>query len=177
MFFFFVFGEHTFRTPVPGYEKLVCQCYNCGNMSGRVLKSHPWFTLCWIVSLLPVVTLLSCHLPLGVECGGGRSHTGHFLHQLRLTVSRHSLLSRSQSRATRTSRATSATSANRSRTDLTSQPCMAAKVKWHRRHTTGPRNTGGNKDRRLMARLPIKRRDTARRSRRRLCYIGQSWWT
>lgn len=51
MFFFFIFGEHTFRKAVPGYEKLVCQCYNCGNMSGRVLKSNPWFTLCWIVSL------------------------------------------------------------------------------------------------------------------------------
>ena len=61
MFFFFVFGEHTFRKAVPGYEKLVCQCYNCGNMSGRVLKSHPWFTLCWIVSLPPIPCL--CGLP------------------------------------------------------------------------------------------------------------------
>lgn len=51
MFFFFVFGEHTFRKPVAGYENIVCQCYNCGNMSGRVLKSNPWFTLCWIVRI------------------------------------------------------------------------------------------------------------------------------
>lgn len=51
MFFFFVCGEHTFRKPVEGYEGMVCQCYNCGNMSGHVIKSHPWFTFCWIVSL------------------------------------------------------------------------------------------------------------------------------
>ncbi|SPO07658.1 uncharacterized protein DNG_10353 [Cephalotrichum gorgonifer] len=65
MFFFFIFGEHTFRKPVPGYENLVCQCFNCGNMSGRVLKSHPWFTLCWI----PIIPLsikgykdVACHI-------------------------------------------------------------------------------------------------------------------
>lgn len=51
MFFFFVCGEHTFRKPVEGYEGMVCQCYNCGNISGHVIKSHPWFTFCWIVSL------------------------------------------------------------------------------------------------------------------------------
>jgi hypothetical protein len=50
MFFFFVCGEHTFRKDVHGYEGMVCQCYNCGNMAGRVIKSHPWFTFCWIVS-------------------------------------------------------------------------------------------------------------------------------
>ncbi|UQC88425.1 uncharacterized protein CLUP02_13949 [Colletotrichum lupini] len=53
MFFFFVCGEHTFRKPVEGYEGMVCQCYNCGNMSGHVIKSHPWFTFCWI----PVIPL------------------------------------------------------------------------------------------------------------------------
>ena len=50
MFFFFVCGEHTFRKQVDGYEGMVCQCYNCGNMAGHVIKSHPWFTFCWIVS-------------------------------------------------------------------------------------------------------------------------------
>ncbi|PKS09878.1 hypothetical protein jhhlp_004501 [Lomentospora prolificans] len=65
MFFFFVFGEHTFRKSVAGYENIVCQCYNCGNMSGRVLKSNPWFTLCWI----PIIPLsikgykdVTCHI-------------------------------------------------------------------------------------------------------------------
>ncbi|KAF9878610.1 hypothetical protein CkaCkLH20_04102 [Colletotrichum karsti] len=53
MFFFFVCGEHTFRKPVEGYEGMVCQCYNCGNMAGHVIKSHPWFTFCWI----PVIPL------------------------------------------------------------------------------------------------------------------------
>ncbi|KAH7375886.1 hypothetical protein B0T11DRAFT_271161 [Plectosphaerella cucumerina] len=48
MFFFFVCGEHTFRKQVDGYEGMVCQCYNCGNMAGHVIKSHPWFTFCWI---------------------------------------------------------------------------------------------------------------------------------
>ncbi|KAF6815955.1 hypothetical protein CMUS01_08472 [Colletotrichum musicola] len=53
MFFFFVCGEHTFRKSVEGYEGMVCQCYNCGNMAGHVIKSHPWFTFCWI----PVIPL------------------------------------------------------------------------------------------------------------------------
>ncbi|KAM0335304.1 hypothetical protein ACHAQA_000349 [Verticillium albo-atrum] len=53
MFFFFVCGEHTFRKQVAGYEGMVCQCYNCGNMAGHVIKTHPWFTFCWI----PVVPL------------------------------------------------------------------------------------------------------------------------
>ena len=51
MFFFFICGEHTFRKEVPGYEGLVCQCHNCGNMSGHVLKSNPWFTFCFVVCL------------------------------------------------------------------------------------------------------------------------------
>lgn len=48
MFFFFC-GEHTFRKEVPGYEGIVCQCHHCGNMAGHVIKSHPWFTVCFIV--------------------------------------------------------------------------------------------------------------------------------
>ncbi|PHH83712.1 hypothetical protein CDD82_4674 [Ophiocordyceps australis] len=48
MFFFFICGEHTFRNDVPGYEGIVCQCHNCGNMAGHVIKSHSWFTLCFV---------------------------------------------------------------------------------------------------------------------------------
>jgi hypothetical protein len=48
----FTCGEHTFRKEVEGYEGFICQCYNCGNMSGSVIKSHPWFTFCFIVSRL-----------------------------------------------------------------------------------------------------------------------------
>lgn len=59
MFFFFVCGEHTFRKQVDGYEGMVCQCYNCGNMAGHVIKSHPWFTFCWIVS--PLTPLPQSH--------------------------------------------------------------------------------------------------------------------
>lgn len=51
MFFFFTCGEHTFRKDVPGYEGIVCQCHHCGNMAGRVVKSNPWFTFCFIVRL------------------------------------------------------------------------------------------------------------------------------
>jgi hypothetical protein len=46
----FTCGEHTFRKEVEGYEGLVCRCYNCGNYSGSVIKSNPWFTFCFIVS-------------------------------------------------------------------------------------------------------------------------------
>ncbi len=46
----FTCGEHTFRREVEGYEGLVCRCYNCGNYSGSVVKSNPWFTFCFIVS-------------------------------------------------------------------------------------------------------------------------------
>ena len=49
MFFFFVCGEKTFRKELKGYEGLVCQCHNCGNMSGRVLQRRPFFTFCFIV--------------------------------------------------------------------------------------------------------------------------------
>ena len=50
MFFFFVCGEKTICSELKGYEGVVCQCHNCGNMSGRVLKRRPFFTLCWVVS-------------------------------------------------------------------------------------------------------------------------------
>jgi hypothetical protein len=48
----FTCGEHTFRKEVEGYEGLVCRCYNCGNYSGSVIKSNPWFTFCFIVRAL-----------------------------------------------------------------------------------------------------------------------------
>lgn len=50
MFFFFLCGEHTFRSEVEGYEGIMTQCHHCGNMSARVLKSRPFFTLCFVVS-------------------------------------------------------------------------------------------------------------------------------
>lgn len=50
MFFFFVCGEHRFRSEVEGYKGLTCQCHNCGNWSASVVKTHPWFTLCFIAS-------------------------------------------------------------------------------------------------------------------------------
>lgn len=84
MFFFFVFGEHTFKKPVPGYEKLVCQCYNCGNMSGRVLKSNPFFTICWIVSPLRPLFRPSPALP----CSSSAAPvfpTHHPIHPAKLT--------------------------------------------------------------------------------------------
>ncbi|KAK3300142.1 uncharacterized protein B0H64DRAFT_369428 [Chaetomium fimeti] len=46
----FTCGEHTFRKEVEGYNGLVCRCYNCGNYSGSVVKSNPWFTFCFITS-------------------------------------------------------------------------------------------------------------------------------
>ncbi|KAL1879344.1 hypothetical protein VTK73DRAFT_7181 [Phialemonium thermophilum] len=49
----FTCGEQTFRKQVEGYEGVVCRCYNCGNYSGRVIKSHPFFTFCFI----PVIPL------------------------------------------------------------------------------------------------------------------------
>lgn len=59
----FTCGEHTFRKEVEGYEGVICQCHNCGNYSGRVIKSNPWFTFCFIVGLpspLFLVTVVSC---------------------------------------------------------------------------------------------------------------------
>ncbi|KAK4183215.1 hypothetical protein QBC35DRAFT_120903 [Podospora australis] len=49
----FTCGEHTFRKEVEGYEGIVCRCYNCGNHSASVVKSHPWFTFCFI----PIIPL------------------------------------------------------------------------------------------------------------------------
>ncbi|KAK0731322.1 hypothetical protein B0H67DRAFT_505590 [Lasiosphaeris hirsuta] len=61
----FTCGEHTFKKEVEGYEGVVCRCYNCGNYSGHVIKSHPWFTFCFV----PVIPLsmkgyadVSCHI-------------------------------------------------------------------------------------------------------------------
>jgi hypothetical protein len=45
----FTCGEHTFRKEVEGYEGITCQCHNCGNYSGKVIKSNPWFTFCFVV--------------------------------------------------------------------------------------------------------------------------------
>ncbi|KAG6017702.1 hypothetical protein E4U43_000380 [Claviceps pusilla] len=52
MFFFFICGEKTFRSDVPGYEGIVCQCHHCGNMAAHVVKSRPFFTFCF-VPLIP----------------------------------------------------------------------------------------------------------------------------
>ncbi|KAI1259490.1 hypothetical protein F5Y18DRAFT_433203 [Xylariaceae sp. FL1019] len=49
----FTCGEHTFRKEVEGYEGVTCQCHNCGNSSGHVIRSKPWFTFCFV----PVVPL------------------------------------------------------------------------------------------------------------------------
>ncbi|EFY86324.1 rhodopsin family protein [Metarhizium acridum CQMa 102] len=54
MFFFFICGEHTFRSEIPGYEGMVCQCHHCGNMAAHVVKSRPFFTFCF-VSLQPII--------------------------------------------------------------------------------------------------------------------------
>ncbi|KAI1090356.1 hypothetical protein F5B19DRAFT_494515 [Rostrohypoxylon terebratum] len=49
----FTCGEHTFRKEVEGYEGVICQCHNCGNWAGHVMKSNPWFTFCFV----PVIPL------------------------------------------------------------------------------------------------------------------------
>ncbi|KAI1375384.1 hypothetical protein F4677DRAFT_422681 [Hypoxylon crocopeplum] len=61
----FTCGEHTFRKEVEGYEGVTCQCHNCGNWAGHVIKSNPWFTFCFV----PVVPLsihgyqdITCHI-------------------------------------------------------------------------------------------------------------------
>ena len=59
----FTCGEHTFRKEVEGYEGIICRCVNCGNYSGHVIKTHPWFTLCFVVSpvqLVQLVRLCAC---------------------------------------------------------------------------------------------------------------------
>lgn len=58
----FTCGEHTFRKQVEGYEGVVCQCHNCGNFNGHVIKSHPWFTFCFIVGhIRALLSLRSLH--------------------------------------------------------------------------------------------------------------------
>lgn len=64
MFFFFVCGEKTFQSDVEGFEGVVCQCHNCGNMSGHVVKRRPFFTFCWIVRFLSFITFLLFRLQL-----------------------------------------------------------------------------------------------------------------
>ncbi|KAI1497185.1 hypothetical protein F5X99DRAFT_413344 [Biscogniauxia marginata] len=59
----FTCGEHTFRKEIQGYEGVICQCHNCGNYSGHVIKSNPWFTFCF-VPVLP----LSIHGYKDVVC-------------------------------------------------------------------------------------------------------------
>ncbi|EPE03551.1 ribonuclease p complex subunit [Ophiostoma piceae UAMH 11346] len=61
----FTCGEHTFRKEVEGYEGIICRCFNCGNYSGHVIKTHPWFTFCFV----PVIPLsihgyedVTCHI-------------------------------------------------------------------------------------------------------------------
>ncbi|KIH94291.1 hypothetical protein SPBR_06256 [Sporothrix brasiliensis 5110] len=61
----FTCGEHTFRKEIEGYEGVVCRCHNCGNYSGHPIKTHPWFTLCFV----PVIPFsfhgyedIACHV-------------------------------------------------------------------------------------------------------------------
>ncbi|KAL2210561.1 hypothetical protein CC79DRAFT_1355240 [Sarocladium strictum] len=65
MFFFFTCGEKTFRSELDGYQGIVCQCHHCGNMSGHVLKSRPFFTFCF-VPIIPFTISgykdVSCHI-------------------------------------------------------------------------------------------------------------------
>jgi hypothetical protein len=53
MCLFFVFGEEKFRRRLDGYDDVRVQCYNCGNWSANVRKTHPFFTLCWV----PIIPL------------------------------------------------------------------------------------------------------------------------
>ena len=75
----FTCGEHTFRKEVEGYNGLVCRCYNCGNYSGSVVKSHPWFTFCFIVSLetpqSPLPTRCPARRPRGLASPSGATLT------------------------------------------------------------------------------------------------------
>lgn len=110
----FTCGEHTFRKEVEGYEGLVCRCYNCGNYSGSVIKSHPWFTFCFVVRggvvfLLRRISLLP-RAEANVE---QQTYSPSFL---------------SRSRGTKTSRAAFATSNNHSNTDRTSKQCAGEQM-------------------------------------------------
>ncbi|RKU48456.1 hypothetical protein DL546_002304 [Coniochaeta pulveracea] len=59
----FTCGEQTFRREVEGYQGVVCRCHNCGNFSAHVIRTHPWFTFCFI----PVIPL-SIHGYEDVTC-------------------------------------------------------------------------------------------------------------
>ncbi|KAK4504038.1 hypothetical protein PRZ48_004953 [Zasmidium cellare] len=48
MAFIFTCGTHTFQSLLPGAEHVQCQCQNCGNWSGRVVKRWEWFTFCFV---------------------------------------------------------------------------------------------------------------------------------
>lgn len=52
-----------FSSQLKGYEGVVCQCHNCGNYSGRVVKRNPWFTFCFV----PVIPL-SIHGYTDIVC-------------------------------------------------------------------------------------------------------------
>ncbi|KAF2093402.1 hypothetical protein NA57DRAFT_81330 [Rhizodiscina lignyota] len=52
VFFIFTCGTHTFTSPLKGYENVVVQCQNCGNISARPYKRWEWFTFCF-VPLIP----------------------------------------------------------------------------------------------------------------------------
>ncbi|EXV00092.1 hypothetical protein X797_006885 [Metarhizium robertsii] len=73
MFFFFICGEHTFRSEIPGYEGMVCQCHHCGNMAAHVVKSRPFFTFCFVpiipftISGYKDVTCNICHFQQPLE--------------------------------------------------------------------------------------------------------------
>ncbi|CCE34703.1 uncharacterized protein CPUR_08639 [Claviceps purpurea 20.1] len=91
MFFFFICGEHTFRSQVPGYEGMVCQCHHCGNVAAQVVKSRPFFTFCFVpliphtISGYKDVTCNICHFqqPLSARpdvmsmANGGRGDGSH----------------------------------------------------------------------------------------------------
>lgn len=115
----FTCGEHTFRKEVEGYEGVVCRCYNCGNHSGRVIKSHPWFTLCFIVSSLPPLAAFFSAFVFAA-----------FLYSTDRVCS---LSYRSPSTDTKTLPATSATSPSHSSTDQMFKQCVgAAMVEGHK---------------------------------------------
>ncbi|KAI0007744.1 hypothetical protein F4779DRAFT_590438 [Xylariaceae sp. FL0662B] len=104
----FTCGEHTFRKQVEGYENVTCQCHNCGNYSGHVIKSNPWFTFCFVVSPVqslplhlfpPTIYAISTYIPHKKEALTN-DNPEHL----------YSPSSRSPSTATKTSPATSATS-------------------------------------------------------------------
>ena len=138
----FTCGEHTFRKEVEGYGGVVCRCFNCGNYSARVIKTHPWFTLCFVVSLvlsfLRTYEILifgsryahSFYCPRCARCPRFSAHVtltpASFLAFIcyLLTTSSPSYLSRST--ATKTSLAKSATSLRLSSTARTSKPCATA---------------------------------------------------